>query len=229
MPAIAAVQARDLQSRSGNNARPCSYQASGPGRFEADEGQHAVVRIAQVGTHSEPLAVLGGQVDPAHLVAVLDDVAEDVGDLQGNPQRVGERFRSIRVAGPVDPEAEAPDAAGHPVAVADQLVEAGVARAVHVHFAPVDQVVQGGHGDRKAAGDVRQCGQDRIVLGARCHDSRGGEILRRARAASFSGPDASPSPMSSIRRAMAYKADMACRLATGRSRIHRKSCGPRCE
>ena len=59
----------------------------GPPRRGAPD--HRLLRAAQVGAHSKR-SVLRRQVHPAHLVAVLHDVAEDVGDLQGHPEGVGE-------------------------------------------------------------------------------------------------------------------------------------------
>ena len=55
----------------------------------------------------------------------------------------------LGIRGAVDAEAQPPDAARDPPAVADQLVEGPVPLAVHVHLAAVDQVVEGGERNRK--------------------------------------------------------------------------------
>ena len=118
-----------------------------------------------------------GQIHPTHLVAVLHDVAEDVGDLQSHPQVVRERLGPLGVRGAVHGQAEPPDAARHPPAVADQIVEGAVAAAVDVHLAAVDEVVEGGEGDREATGDVGQGDQHGVVAVVGVVAGQSGHVL----------------------------------------------------
>src|SRR5581483_7447106 len=95
--------------------------------------------------HAERGELVLRDVDAAE-APVLVDVAHDVDQLQGD----AERLRPLRLVGPVDGDAGAAHGPGHAAAVAEQLVEAGVARLLGVLDAAVDQVVQGLRADWEA-------------------------------------------------------------------------------
>ena len=154
------------------SARPRSYHSSARAASKVIRASEPVVGPARSVGHPESGPVLGRQVHPAHLVPVLDDVAQDVGDLEGDPEGVGQRLGSLRVDGPVHGQAEPADGARHPPAVADQLVEVAVLRALDVHLAAVDQLVarrRGGSG----SGRTTSARATRTASSLACDDTAG--------------------------------------------------------
>ena len=96
----------------------------GPRRRAARRTRSLGRRAEQfLGGDAEPFEVLPGQVEPA-VLRVLADVAEDVGQLQRDPARLGQRLgpAALRAVAP-DVQAAEPDGRGDVVAVAVQVVE----------------------------------------------------------------------------------------------------------
>ncbi len=112
--------------------------------------------------------VFGGQVDPA-VLPVLADVAQDVRQLEGDTERVGQ-FGGLGlgvrvVAGAEDAQGQAADRAGHAAAVPEQVIEGLVAGAAHVGDAAVDELAERRHRDGEVPLHVSQGEQHRIVRG----------------------------------------------------------------
>ena len=112
--------------------------------------------------HSEPVEILGGQVDPA-VGQVLPDVAQDVRLLQGDPERVGQGHRPRRCPAHAEhAEAEPADRTGHAAAVADQVVERLIPVPPDVHLHAVDKFLEGEQGEGEQGGCVAQRQQNGI-------------------------------------------------------------------
>ena len=133
MPAIAPTHARLRWSSSGSSCNPASNHSRARSASKRDERTHCVARTGHVRRASEPLDVLGREVDPTH-AAVLDDVAQDVGELERDTEIVGKldgrRDPGLRRGGRAeDAERQAPDRARNLAAVVDELVVGLVGRA----------------------------------------------------------------------------------------------------
>ena len=126
----------------GEQLQPLVEPLPCPDGFEGDQGRDRVGRSRQVGVGPEPDDVVGRQVDASDL-PVLDDVAQDVGELQGDAQGVGE-LRGPRPAGGAEHrQGEPADRAGHEATVHDQRGEGRVRDTDGVVFAAFDEIVEG--------------------------------------------------------------------------------------
>ena len=104
MPAMAAGAGRAAPVEQRQQLQPGGVPVRGPVGLELDQRQPAGRRRRRCGASAqvdaEPVQVLGGQVDPPVLV-VLADVAQDVGELQRDAERVGQAGRLLLVVGSV--------------------------------------------------------------------------------------------------------------------------------
>ena len=134
--------------------------------------------------------VLGGQVN-APVLVVLADVPQDVGQLQGHAEGVGQPGGHLVIpAGPEDAQGQPADRAGHAAAVIVQIVERLVGGAAHVGQAPVDELAERLHRHGEITPGVGQREQHRIIQAglAQVQDraagflERGDLLLRRHRA-----------------------------------------------
>ena len=90
------------------------------------------------GGDAETLEFVGRQVDAA-AARILADVANDVGELEGEAEIVGV-LQGAPVFVAEDLGGEQADHAGHPVAVEVQRLEVGIAGLRQVHFHAVDDL-----------------------------------------------------------------------------------------
>ena len=152
---------------------------------------------------AEALQVLGGQVYPA-VPKILLNVTQDVRQLQRDPQRVGQRLGGGRVPAAEHAERKPPDRPGHTPAVVLELVECGVAGALDVGLAAVDQLAEG------AAAGSRTCAPRRP---ARPEPGRRRAARRAAARSRRRGPP--PAPRSCPGRASSRR---RCHRPGGRTR-----------
>ncbi len=160
----------------GQQAGALGEQFAGAADLEADQAGEVAVgagahELGPLGAAELP-QVLGGQVDAA-VRGILTDVAEDVGDLEGQSEGVGVLGGAGRIAcagqDAEDAEGQTADGAGHAGAVGAQLVPGLVGVAADVHQHAVDQLVEGAEREGVAVGRVGEGDGDRVgvVLGNR--------------------------------------------------------------
>ena len=83
-------------SRSGSSSRPRSYQASARPVSKQIRAKRLSGVPAQHRAHPEAVQVLGREVNTSHHVAVFEQVSQDIRELEGDAERVGQRLRSAR-------------------------------------------------------------------------------------------------------------------------------------
>ncbi len=153
---------------------------------------------------AEALPVLGRDVGTAAIV-ILDDVAQNVGELHRHAQVVGQAV--CLVAGSAvaeDRQAQPPHRAGDAAAIADQFIEGLVLGSEHVQLDTLDQHLECVDRQPVLLGCVGERGHDRIArvgaaLGERCYAA----ALQRELLELLARSNAPSSPMSSTRRAKA--------------------------
>jgi hypothetical protein len=142
----------------------------GPFGLELDQAGETGRRrgLAQGGRVTVELGqVFGGQVDAA-VAVIFADVAQDVRQLKGDAERVGQPGGLARVVPRAeDPEREAADRACHASAVPQQVIDGLVGIAPHVGHAAVDELAERRHGHREVPLHVGQGEQHRIICGWR--------------------------------------------------------------
>ncbi len=215
-PAHAALR----RSRSGRSRSPRPNQCSRPLRLEPDERPRSrrwdgPARSSR--GDPEALEVLCGQVD-APALQVLADVAEDVRQLHGHAQVVGQRLVRSGTRRSEHRQRQPPDRARPPAGSTargrrtSRTVRSSTSMRTPSIRSPNAPI---GRGNRSAAtpsaartgsGDVGSDGPQRAL-----------DPIQRIAPCSAVG--SGPSPTSSIRRAMAYTAASAWRLGRGSSRI----------
>ena len=92
MPAMADTQARLRRSSSGSSCRPRSNHSWATDALGGDQAATSAGGPLKSGGQPHRCGVVGREVDPAH-PPVLDDVAQDVGQLQGDAEVVGQGRR----------------------------------------------------------------------------------------------------------------------------------------
>ena len=114
----------------------------------------------------EQVQITLGKIDPV-VTEILSDIAQDVRQLQGHPERVREACRTIAVvAGQPwieDAERQPANRSRDASAVVDELVQIVVGAPAHIHLAPVDEFPERIKRDRQPACRVIEGHQDRIV------------------------------------------------------------------
>src|SRR5208283_410637 len=113
----------------------------------------------------EAVKILSREVYTA-VAVILTDVPEDVRELQGHPERVGQRFGHPHVGRAEDAEGQPPDGPGDAAAVVPQIVEGGVEGAVDVGDAAVDELTEGLHRYGELLAGVVQGDENGVVFGA---------------------------------------------------------------
>src|SRR5207244_828271 len=110
--------------------------------------------------HSERGELVLGQIHPPEL-PVLADVADDVDQLERDPERLGPSY----VVRSVHRDTRDADGAGDLRAVVPQLFEVRVTRLLQVLEAAGDEGMQRAAGNREALTSIRQRDGHRVVAG----------------------------------------------------------------
>ena len=143
MPAMAATQDRLRRSSRSRSPRPRSNHSSA--RTHSKATRSATGRGGPDRSAGQPTArgVGGRQVDPA-VGPVLEHVAQDVGELQGHPEVVGQGYGPDRVGASRRRRARA-GRPSRPPAGSSRPGRRRSRRSVpcHVHLAAVDQLTEG--------------------------------------------------------------------------------------
>ena len=178
--------------------------------------------------HAEAPQVLGREVHPAAVV-VLAHVAQDVGQLHRHAEVVGQRRVPVRARRRgEDRQAQAADRAGHVAGSrrrARRRSRTGCrARRARRRRSAGSSASSGRSKRARACASATATGSTHRALSARspparCRRSRPDRRARRQARRAWRRCSASPSPMSSTRRANAYTALIAWRLSRGSSRM----------